>query len=341
MNHNRLRLIRLAHALSLQDLSDQLKSNHNLSCHRSAIFGYENGRTSPPADFLETLSKEMGVSESFFDLADWENFHIEYFHMPSISKQRLSETEAFIQIKLERIRELDNLLGVTSVWTVPKKTVLEHYDSDVVEDLVARLQKDWNIGTNPITSVCGLLESLGWFLLMTPNNLERVELNNTEVCGYESSASIPFIMYSPATYADEIRYKLLQFVGYAYLQGPDNQITEKLIKHFSRSLLASRDRLTEDVGVRRTAISEDELSMLKNKYGLPRRQIMLRLRELDIISEETYRSFKTYLQQNLFLKREGFMGQSWFYETPLSYDLKLKRAQSEGLLPSGLRSFFE
>lgn len=341
MNPNRIRLIRLAHALSLQDLSDQLKKNYGLSCHRSAIFGYENGRTSPPADFLDILAKDMGVSTAFFDLEDWDSFHIDFFHLPSVTKQRATETDAFIQIKLERCRELDRLLGITSTWRVPEKLVLDRYDPQSVEDLVTRLQQEWNIGTNPITSVCGLLESIGWYLLMTPNNLERVELNNTEVCGFETSAAMPFIMYSPTAYADEIRYKLLQLVGYAYVQGPDDETTEQLVKHFSRALLFSQDRLIEDVGSRRTAISEDELSMLKNKYGLPRRQIMLRLRDLGIISEQTYRSFKTYLQQNLFLKREGFMGQSWFYETPVSYDLKLKRAQSEKLLSPDLRSFFE
>lgn len=338
---NRIKLIRQAHALSLQDLAEHLAVNSGISIHRSALSGYETGRTLPNASIMEALSQELGVPVDFFEQEEWSDFSIDYFLCPRVAAQRQQESDAFVQVKLERHRALNQLLGYHSGWKRPEPLCLKPEEEEKVEDLACKLRDEWNLGVFPISSVCGLLENIGWYLLATPNNLNRVELNSTELCGYETSCGMPFILYNTSIFPDEIRYKLLKYLGYAYLSGGTPEETENLARHLSRALLLSRQQAVSEVGEHRTKITEQELTLLKQKYGMPRRFIMYRLYELGIISETVYHRFTAYLRQNLFLKRESFMGNAFFFETPAAYDLKLLRAQSENLLPPNMNVYFE
>lgn len=337
---NRIKLIRQAHALSLQDLADHLALS-GFSIHRSALSGYETGRTVPNATVMEALSQELGVPVDFFWQDDWSDFSIDYFLCPKTAPLRQQESDAFVQVKLERHLILDKLLHCHSTWQRPPLQCLKPDQGEQVEALANKLRTQWNLGVFPIASVCGLLESIGWYLLVTPNNLDRVELNSAELCGYETSSGMPFILYGTSNFPDEIRHKLLKYLGYAYLSGETPEETEALASHFARALLFSQEQVISEVGAHRTKITQQELSLLKQKYGMPRRFIMYRLYELGIISQSYYDSFIAYLRQNLFLKREGFMGNAFSFETPIAYDLKLLRAQSEQLLPPDLNAFFE
>ena len=338
---NRIKLIRQAHALSLQDLAEHLAANAGISIHRSALSGYETGRTLPNESIMEALSQELGVPMDFFDQEEWSDFSIDYFLCPKVAAQRQQESDAFVQVKLERHRALDNLLGCHSAWERPELLFIKPEEEEQIEELSCRLRQEWDLGVFPISSVCGLLENIGWYLLATPNNLNRVDLNSTELCGYENSCRMPFILYNTSTFPDEIRYKLLKYLGYAYLSGSTPEETEHLASRFSRAMLLSRQQAISEVGEHRTKITEQELTLLKQKYGMPRRFIMYRLYELGIISQSVYHNFTAYLRQNLFLKRETFMGNTIFFETPTSYDLKLLRAQSENLLSPDMNVYFK
>lgn len=338
---NRLKLIRQAHALSLQDLSEQLAAETGILLHRSALSGYETGRTYPNATVLEALSRVLGVPVGYFDLPEWSDFSLDYFFCPTVAAQRQQETDAYIQVRLERHHVLDDMLNQRSKWRRPQPRTLRQGEDEVVELLATQLREEWNLGVFPIASVCGLLESIGWYLLMTPNSLNRLELNSTESCGYENSCGMPFILYSSSYFPDELRYQLLKHVGYAYVQGETPQHTQKLAGHFARALLLSHEQAVSEAGIRRDNLTSRELLLLKQKYGIPRRFILYRLFELGIISEACYNRYTAHLRQNLFLQRETIMEHHFTFETPTAYDMKLLHAQTEGLLTSAASGYFD
>ena len=329
---NRLKLIRLAHAMSLQDMADQIARNENISLHRSAIFGYENSRTTPNESTLKLLAREMGVPVSFFFKEDWANYDPVYLFKPHMAAQREAEASAYVQVKLERIRDLNDLLGIHAHFEPPAPLKLQADDAAAVENLSVQLRERWKLGIYPISGVCDLLESIGWNLLMTPNTFDRVGFNNTELVGYEASCGMPFILYNTDFFPDELRLKLLRLAGHAYIQSDSPENTQKLVSYFARAILFSQDQVLKDVGIHRDAISEQELTILKSRYGMPRRQIMQRLYELNVISASTYKMFRAKLKQNLFLKREPLMDQVMFLESPSSYELKFQRAVAEKIL---------
>ena len=53
---NRIRLIRNAHSLSLQQLAENLDNHLGISISRSTLFSYENERTAINDQILESLS---------------------------------------------------------------------------------------------------------------------------------------------------------------------------------------------------------------------------------------------------------------------------------------------
>ncbi len=338
---NRLKLIRQAHALSLQDLSDQLAADTGTVLHRSAISGYETGRTVPNASVLQALSQVLSVPVEFFSIDDWNDFSATYFYRNITVPQRQQESDAFIQVRLERHRILNQLLRKQSPWVRPDIQLIHPDEYDKIEQLTDRLRHEWNLGILPIPSVCSLLESIGWYLFMTPNNLNRVELNDTEVCGYENSCHMPFILYKSDGFPDELRYNLLKYLGYAYLRGENEEETSRITSRFASALLFSREQALMDVGEKREKINNAELILLKQKYGVPRRFIMRRLYELNIISLESYIRFTSYVRQNLFLHRENLMESLYSAETPVAFDMQLQRALAENLIPENLMPLFQ
>ncbi|MDY4529722.1 MAG: helix-turn-helix transcriptional regulator [Enterocloster aldenensis] len=338
---NRIRLLRNAHSLSLQQLSEHLENHLGLSISRSTLFGYENERTAVTDQILEYIAMELGVTKAFFHEQDWEDFSLDYFHIPSIIPQRLQQLEAYIQLKLERHKYLNHLLDISPNQAPPQPILIDNNDFQMVEHIVQELRNTWNLGVYPIASVCGLLESLGWYLLLTPSNINREDNDTPEICGIEKSATMPFILYKSTYFNDELRYKLLQNVGYAYIKGNTAEQSKSLVQYFSRALLLPTQQAMNEFGTQRAEVTEHELSIIKHKYGIPKRMIMLRLCELGIITSNYYNRFINYLQQNLFLQRESLMEPSSLLEAPFSYEMKLRRAESEKLIPRNLNKFFD
>ncbi|EEQ57568.1 DNA-binding helix-turn-helix protein [Clostridiales bacterium 1_7_47FAA] len=336
---NRIRLIRNAHSLSLQQLAENLDNHLGISISRSTLFSYENERTAITDQILESLSVELGVAKDFFFEEDWTDFSLDYFQSPPVVPQRLQQLEAYIQVKLERHKYLNHLLKIPTPQVVPKPILIDSTDYQLIENRVQELRDNWNLGIYPIASVCGLLESLGWYLLLTPSNVNREDNDTPEICGVEKSLNMPFILYKSSYFNDELRYKLLQNIGYAYIKCTSDD-SKHLVQYFARALLFPSQQAISELGMHRTEVSEQELSLIKHKYGIPKRMIMLRLYELNIISSDYYNRFVNYLQQNLFLQRESLMESSTFLETPISYEMRLKRAESEKLIPRNSNNFF-
>lgn len=337
---NRIKLIRQAHALSLQDLADELAADAGLTIHRSALSGYETGRTMPNAAVLAALSQILGVPREFFFMEEWSDFSLDYFCCPPVAAQRQQESDAYVQVRLERHHALDSFLGRRSKWRRPEILELDRGQEDRIELLTSSLREEWHLGIFPVSSVCGLLESIGWYLLMTPNNLNRITLNDTEICGYETSCGMPFILYNGSYFPDELRYKLLKYLGYAYLRGPTPEDTEAMAGHFARALLISHEQVASEVGIRRERFTQRELLLLKQKYGLPRRLVLRRLYELGILNQVSYGNVNVYLRQNLFLQRETIMEHHFSFETPTDYDMKLLQARMENRIPDEYKAIF-
>ena len=334
-NGNRIKLMRLANCLSLQELADAMSAN-SVPITRAAISHYETGKTAPSENTINILAKELGTIPAFFYKRDWEDFQLRIFQELGLIPSRQQELYAFIQVEIERHLEIDYALGIRSAFEIPKRRTLRADQCAQLEEYIEDIRKKWEIGLNPISSVCSILEAQGWYLISSTE-----QFGSLDIGGYEVSTGIPFLLYHPNYFVDDFRYSVLQQVAYFYLQGEDPRDTELLVQRFARGILFSREQAVLEFGEKRSKISAKELSMVKQKYGISKRMLMARLHELGIIDDECYENFDTHLRQHSFLKREKAIGDVLhFYEVPTAYEIKALRAQAEGILPEETVEYF-
>ena len=155
---------------------------------------------------------------------------------------RQQELYSFIQVELERNLEIDRALGKKSGWKKPEKRIFDS-DGEDVEAYIEEIRRDWELGSYPIPSVCGILEKLGWYLISSTEQFRYFDIS-----GYETSTQSPFILYHPNYFIDEFRFSLLKEMGYLYMEGKDEEETERIVRHFARGILLSGKQAVYELG---------------------------------------------------------------------------------------------
>lgn len=324
---DRIRLGRMANALSLQELSEILAySGHKLT--RAAISNYEMGRAFPSEQILKAMSKELGLSESFFYKQEREGFGIRRFRAADLVMKHEMELRAYLQVMLEQFLEVDGLLGIRSAGAPPERVTVKIGEEEKVEELVDRLRREWGNAEQPIASVCGMLEDNGWYVFEMPDVFEE-----DQVSGVEESSGNLFIAYTIEDTVDETRYRILEEVGHAYLEGENPEHQKWLCKAFARAMLIPRAQVFREFGRERTSISFFELSLAKQKYGMSKVNIRKRLNALGLLPQEAVGNYGDRMNKLNYRKKiDSKQDVLYFMEYPTKFRMKVLAARKEGLI---------
>ena len=315
----------MARGLSLQDLSEILTENgYNIT--KATLSNYENGKYSPTPDMLTVLAQELNISPEFLERNNNLLYDLKFFNLPQMVDRKLQNLDAFISVELNRFQYIDNILGIKTTWAPTEK---KHYKDSEIESLADRFRVEYKAGGSSIASVCALLESKGWHIFSLP---DYCSYDNMSISGYDSISGIPFILYKPDGYQDEMRLALLKSVGYSLIEGENAEETEKLVNRFACAVLLPAENAREFYGSKRTSITELELSTGKRLYGIGKKYIVRRLNELSIIPDSIKREFDMHVTQKHDLVRSsGLMDSSNFFDVPTTYEMRVARANAEGL----------
>lgn len=327
MISNRIKLLRQANQLSLQQLADNLSRDFQ-QITRAALSNYETGKTVPSPSMLDALSKELGVTTEYFNQPDWESFSLQLFSPLDFASLRIQELYSYIQLELERHLNLDKLLGIKHTDRLPAPHKILQDKPDEIEALAEMIRADWELGIHPVSSVCHLLESQGIYLFSLP-----LRFGIKMLCGYETSSMCPFIFYTPNAFIDDFRYDLLREAGHFFIQSAPEQ-EDLHLQHFARAILTPPASIYRDFGRNRSNISFEELSIAKEKYGISRKTLLYRLNEIGVIDDAFYAEYHySFLRQHGFFWRNSLISNlPFFNEKPLLYSMKYNRALSEGLI---------
>lgn len=323
---NRLKLIRQANGLSLQDLSNLLDGS-DLQIGRAALSHYETGSTLPSEKALQILAKKLGTTVEFFHEQDWEDVKFTIF-TPNTTTTQKSETTmlSFVQIELEKMLFVDKLLEINDSIPFPEKIHVSKKYGDEIEGFSDDFRNKAGLGRMPIASVINTLEDLGWKTM-------EMQASSPFVSGFEHSSMTAFILYPSLFAIDDFRLALLETIGYAYIEGEDAIHTSSLVSRFARAMLFPKDRVIAEFGCFRESISLSELALAKQKYGISKRSIMFRLCELGIIKTEYFDSFEDLMRLHGFPKRKQILSENlMFYENPTMFPRRVLEAQSRHLL---------
>jgi Zn-dependent peptidase ImmA (M78 family) len=323
MDGNRLRVLRLARSMSLDDLA--IATNAVVS--KQMLSRYERGLSSPTPRVVTALATALGVPLS--RLFEGPNLKVEpvaYRKHNSLKQGDQRRISSLLTNELEqrvRIQEANGFFEVDLPILRMEVGSLEE-----AENAAQVIRKSWGLGEAPIMSLVDEMES----------HLVHV----IEVDAPDSFDGLSLVAYNekhkPVAVAagirrgvsgDRQRFSLAHELGHILLKIQDRLDEEKAAHRFASAFLAPAASLRRDVGERRGAVDLGELSMLKQRYRMSLAAIVYRLRELGIITENHAAEWFTNIRARGWSKVEPW---EVVREEPTWLKRNVHRAIAEGVI---------
>ena len=278
----RLKAARKMAGISQQKLAD---ATGNLIT-KQAVSKYEKGRMFPASDILIAISKALGVKTGYFYRQSRVKLcGLEFRKKSSLSKKDENRVKYQTMDFLERFIEIEGAMGQQTVFENPlKDTVIESQNN--VEEAAMRLREAWDLGIAPISNLMELLEGKGVRIL---------EVNFPEkFAGLSAWADkIPVITVNKN--CDLVRKRLTIVHELAHLILDFNECRdgdlEKFCHNFAGAFLIPKKKMIEEIGSHRSKITFLELKKLKGIYGISIMALIVRAKNLGIISDNYYKHF--------------------------------------------------
>ncbi len=280
----RLKRARVKAGFSMQGLVD---SADNIVTKQS-ISQYEKNLKSPSSAVLIALANALDVSVEYFFRNLSVNIGEVDFRKQStfgVTKQNILKEK--IREYLERYIELENLLELDYKFNNPlENKIINTFDE--IEVLANHLREEWKLGIDPIGNIVEMLELQNIKVLLVEDDKKFSGL-----CGkVNDEQNHNFIVLNNTTDLNNDRKRFTALHELAHLILPDHILNEeKASDRFAGSFLFPKESVFNEFGVKRTKISIEELSHVKQKYGISIAAIIYRLRQLDVIEEPMFKRF--------------------------------------------------
>lgn len=289
----RLRLARKRAGLSLRGLAEQLGGDVSAQ----AISKYESGKMFPSSGVLVALGKALGVSLDFLMSEEVvELSSVEFRKHSGVSATERAQAEAAVIDDVERQLAIDDILSISSeenALPTQRRTVRSF---DEVERLANDLRQQWRLGNDPIPSMTGLLEDKGVKVIAVDIPPKLSGFTGT-VQRPRGKSDVPVIVVSTRFTIERRRFTLAHELAHRVIAGVEGDLKlEKAMDRFAAAFLIPNDHLRVEVrGARDVLPPYDEVVRLKHLYGVAAAAILLRLRDIGVLSDGTIAyAFQSY-----------------------------------------------
>lgn len=295
----RLQNARKMRGLSIQELAKRLDG----LVSSTAIEKYEKGLMFPQSStILCGISSilQIPVGDLLRPLSI--NIDASRFSFRKRAKLGKKATESIlltIKNKIEKYIEAEKIANITSTYTTGI------YPEVVDSELKARqaaiyLRKVWDLGMAPISNPILLLED---------KNIKVIEVEEDPTLFDGTSSTIegtPIVVINMRNRdngnPDVERHRLTEFheFGHQYLRMPDEmdeKQREDLCNVFANEMLMPSDVFLSRLGDHRQTIYIYEMKNLQREFGISVRALMMKARQLGIITESYYKWFNIRLNK--------------------------------------------
>lgn len=288
-----------------------------------AISKYERGENVPGSAVLARLASALKTPLEFFFRADLQPVQLHaYRKHSSLGKKDQAAIIAQVQEWLERYDEVESLFHVA-----PEAPVLPRFEvckPPEIESAAAELRRRWLLGNDPLENLTQILEDQGIKVGLVDG------FDRFDACTLVANAEFPVIVTRSDLPGDRQRYNLAHELGHAVLSPCGAMDEEKAAHRFAGAFIVPETVAIFELGERRTGLELQELSILKEKYGLSMQAWIYRARDLEIISHGTASRWFRYFRSNGWHKREP--GKQRPVERPRRMELLVYRALAEDLI---------
>jgi transcriptional regulator with XRE-family HTH domain len=284
LNH-RLKQMRLARGLSLDELAAELGG----VVTKQALSKYELGTARPSPAVLNKLAAALHIKAA--ELLSEPNIKVEfiaYRRKSALPKREQEKVQSLVTRTLEERLRLQSLTEQAEAVSIPVNR-LEVKKLEDVEGAAAELRDLWQLGTDPISSLVGVLEN-HWIQVIEIDADDRFD-GISAVASKNGEITGAAVVTKRGVPGERQRYNLAHELGHIVLKVAEGVDTEKAAHRFGAALLAPAASLRREVGRHRTGIQAEELLLLKRRYGLSIQALLYRLRDLGIITESHYKQW--------------------------------------------------
>lgn len=291
----RIKNARKLNGLSLQNVADDLQVSKQM------ISKYETGISIPNSEKLIQLSKLFGLKiDYFFSSFKVELNEVNFRKKSTFSAKKQDALKEKIRIGLENYLYLEDCLSINYSFVNPLKELEILDESDLIK-AVQKLKYDWQIGFDPVHNLMQLLED---------NKIKIIELSDVED-KFDGLATFvdnkyPVIVLNKDFPVERKRFSLLHELGHILLNISDKcSMKEEDVCHkFASEFLLPRNIVIEEFGGKRAHITQSELIIIQEKYGISIKAIVYKLKDAGILNENQHASFYKKIRFNRELEKE-------------------------------------
>ena len=329
----RLRLARKRAGLTMRSLAERM----NPTVTAQAISKYEAGKMMPSSAVLVGLGKVLGVSLDFLMSSQVEVLDgLEFRKHSGTSALERAKAEAIVVDNLERYLAIEEIVDEPSYGDFFDKF---RYDSiatgEQIESIADELRDKWDLGYDPVPSLCALLEDKG-IIVVEEDLPERI---NGLACRVKRGGKpvADAVVVSNQTNVERKRFTLAHELAHRIIRSTGNPAirVEKAMNRFAGAFLVPRRHLMEEVGQDRHRITYFEIIRLKHTYGVSAAAMLLRLGQVDVLEEDMVQhAFRTFARSWRKEEPEPIVDDQGFaaFEKPQRFERLVWRAVGEGLI---------
>ena len=329
----RLRLARKRAGLSMQALAKRMDPKVT----PQAISKYEAGKMMPSSAVLVGLGKALDVSLDFLMSAQVEELDgLEFRKHSSTTARERATAEAVLIDSLERYLAIEDILDIPSGGDSFEGL---RYDSVATEEEIDKradqLRDRWELGKDPVPSVCALLEEKG-IRVIEADLPERISGLACQVLRGGKPIADAVVVSSRSnverkrlTLAHELAHRIIRSTGNPAIR------VEKAMNRFAGAFLVPGRHLLDEVGVGRRRITYYEIIRLKHTYGVSASAMLVRLGQVGVLHPATVeRAFRTFARPWRKSEPEPIRDDCGFgaFETPHRFKQLVWRAVGEELI---------
>ena len=286
MFSERLKLSRKRRGLSLRALSSAMGG----IVSAQAIGKYERAEMKPSSTVAIALAEALEVPLSYLLSPSRVSLeHVEFRKLASTRAKDRAAVESEVLDRVDRYLQVEEILGLDIMEQEgPDGAPYRINAVEEAERVATRVRKEWNLGGGPIPDITELLEERGIkvFKWRLPGSVDGLSCRVRRVRGDD----VRVVVCSTGKSPERQRFTIAHELGHLVLDVPPTVPEEKACQRFAGAFLAPGDELIREVGRRRLNFGFEELIEIKHIFGISAAALVMRMRDLGIVTEATVRN---------------------------------------------------
>ena len=290
----RLRLARKKAGFSMRELARRMSP----PVSAQAISKYESGQMMPRWSALFSLAQALDVSVEFLMGGQVQALEaVEFRRHSATSARDRAQAEVLVTEQLENYLAIEAILDIEPPVDPFDGLRTDRIGSfEEIERQANDLRERWDLGLDPIPSMTGLLESKG-IKVIEADLAENVDGLACTVKLVRGRPDTQAVVVSRHSNFERRRFTLAHELAHRVILGVVSPALtlEKAMHRFAAAFLVPAEHLRGQVGGDRRGFTYGEIVRLKHVYGIAASAMLLRLRDVGILSPQyVSRAFRTY-----------------------------------------------